>query len=191
MWNNHFGLFENVIASRKFAISCGSSKRVCKLIYMYFKRILWSANDKLFRLCYQNYLSNKLIQEYKESIPLFRIVLLKQLKWRENKIGFRPVSRQQQDRFRNKLFCRLFSTFFAAFFAAFFATFLSTFWGMLFGMLFWVHSTKVALFWGCSTRVYCNFFVGGVSVKVFLRTACCCQKQSNKNFKNKRKMLLC
>ena len=44
----------------------------------------------------------------------------------------RPVSRQQQDRFRNKLFshlsCRLFSTFFAAF--------LPTFLGLLFGGLF-------------------------------------------------------
>jgi len=44
-----------------------------------------------------------------------------------NKNGFRPVSRQQQDRFKNKLFCRLFAIFFAIFFGpAFWHTFLIT-----------------------------------------------------------------
>jgi hypothetical protein len=68
-----------------------------------------------------------------------------------NKTGFRPVSRQQQDRFRNKLyyhlscriicqlfcnlFCRIFCCLFAAFFAALFAAFLPTFLGLLFGTL--------------------------------------------------------
>ncbi len=93
------------------------------------------------------------------------------VKTKTNKTGFRPVSRQQQDRFRNNLF-------------------LPTFLGMLFGMLFWVCSTKVVLFWVCSTKVmlfwvwvYCTFLGGGGSVKVFLGTACCCQKHNN-NFKN-------
>jgi len=40
-----------------------------------------------------------------------------------NKVSFRRVSRQQQDKFRNKLF----PTFLAAFFAAFFAAFLPLF----------------------------------------------------------------
>jgi len=56
---------------------------------------------------------------------------------RVNMTGFRPVSRQQQDRLRNKLFshlsCRLFATFFPTFFAAFFADFFAAF----FGPAFW------------------------------------------------------
>ncbi len=41
---------------------------------------------------------------------------------KENKTGFRQVSRQQQDRFRNKLFCHLFADFSGP---AFWHTFLS------------------------------------------------------------------
>jgi hypothetical protein len=48
-----------------------------------------------------------------------------------NKIGFRPVSRQQQDKFRNKLFsylsCRIFCCLFTNFFGpTFWCAFLST-----------------------------------------------------------------
>ncbi len=64
-----------------------------------------------------------------------------------NKTGFRPVSRQQQDRFRNKLCCCLSCRFFAAFMPPFLPPFCSLF------------------AWSIS-----------ISVKVFLRTACSCQK---------------
>ncbi len=103
---------------------------------------------------------------------------------RLNKESFRPISRQQQDRFSNKLLCHLSCCFFATFLPLFCCLilppfchlFLPTFLGLLFGGLFWVGRTNVMLFWVCSTKVFCTSFFWGGSVKVFLRTACSWQK---------------
>jgi len=69
-------------------------------------------------------------------------------------------------------FCRLFAVFFPTFFPSFFRLFWACFLA-----LFWVRSTNDMLLWVCITKVCCTFLWGGWgSVKVFLRTACCCQK---------------
>jgi len=87
-----------------------------------------------------------------------------------NKTGFRLVSRQQQDRFRNKLYshlsCRLIADFFMP---AFWTAFLST-------------QYKRCAILSMQYKSLVPFFRGGggvgrgVCVEVSLRTACCCQK---------------
>ncbi len=58
-----------------------------------------------------------------------------------NKTGFRPVSRQQQERFRNKLLCCLsccfLPPFLPPFFLPFFANFFANFYANFFGPAFW------------------------------------------------------
>jgi len=113
---------------------------------------------------------------------------------RFNKTGFRPVSRQQQDRFRNKLLCRFSCCFFATFFAAFlppfcrllcrlfFVAFFANFYADFFGPAFWGAflsrqykcRTILSMQYKSLLHVFGGWGVG--SIKVFLRTACCCQK---------------
>ncbi len=117
----------------------------------WYKNTCFMSNP-VFVLLFKNDNIDKIVEDFKLEISLTHwspaictIAII-------NKNGFRPVSRQQKDRFRNKLFFRLTCRLVAAFLAHF----------------FWVRSTKVC----------CMFLRGGGSVKVFLRTACCCQKLS-------------
>ncbi len=111
--------------------------------------IYFSKHFKLQFLGISFYNYMKKMKTWSKYFEWFFLSLWINLKKLHNKTGFRLVSRQQQDRFRNKLFSHLF--------AVVFATFLPTFLGLLFDLLFWVRSTKDALFWVCSTKVWCHF----------------------------------
>jgi len=65
--------------------------------------------------------------------------------------GFRSVSRQQQDRFRNKLFCRLFCHLFAALLLTFLGLLFSAFLSMQYkwrAILSMQYKSLLHVFWG-------------------------------------------
>jgi len=110
----------------------------------------------------------------------------------KNKTSFRLVSRQQQDRFRNKLLCRLSCCFFATFFCrlillpffcCLFCQLLSRLFGACLLGAFLSRQYKCRTILSMQYKSLLHVFgnVGGGSVKVFLRTAYCCQKSSTFN----------